>query len=88
MTKAWALVAAAVVIGAYPTTGGLANASPICEPRSAVHVAEHGGLTADRAWHVAHGERPTCGGSGSGARASGDKDDDGKSRYCRRHWFC
>lgn len=37
-----------------------AEASPACEHRSAAHVAEHGGLQADNAWHVSHGQLPTC----------------------------
>ncbi len=34
-----------------------------CAERSAAHIAEHGGLYADSAWHVANGELPTCGGN-------------------------
>jgi hypothetical protein len=52
-----------------------------CEPRSATHIAQHGGQAADSAWHVARGERPTC-------DRSDRHDDERKSRYCRRHWYC
>ena len=45
-----------------------------CEPRSAKHVAEHGGLAADSAWHVAHGDRPTCGDKASSSSSSGSSD--------------
>lgn len=31
-----------------------------CEPRSASHIYSHGGIDADSAWHVAHGELPSC----------------------------
>lgn len=66
-----------------------------CEHRSAVHVAEHGGLAADSAWHVAHGDLPTCDTSASEPytheRLDSSSDEKGKgkkSRFCRRHWFC
>lgn len=48
-----------------------------CEVRSDAHSAEHGGVYADSAWHVAHGERPTCNGSsnsGGSSRESYDND--------------
>lgn len=32
----------------------------LCEVRGPAHYEQHGGLKADSAWHVAHGERPTC----------------------------
>jgi hypothetical protein len=61
-----------------------------CEHRSEAHVADHGGLAADSAWHVANGQLPTCGdGGGSTQRAEEPRDsDEGKSRYCRKRWFC
>lgn len=62
----------------------------ICEHRTAAHVVEHGGIDADSAWHVAHGELPTCDdeADAAGQRDTNDHDDEGKSRYCRTHWFC
>lgn len=57
LTGFWLLVAT-------PTP---AEASPGCEHRSAAHVAEHGGIDADSAWHVAHGQLATCSDSDSGA---------------------
>lgn len=84
-----------------------ANAAPLCEQRTAAHIAEHGGLAADSAWHLANGDLPTCGGQeqtrsndrtgveetrrGGGSDQSGPKwndDDEPKSRYCRKHFFC
>ena len=68
-----------------------------CEVRSQAHIAEHGGLAVDSSWHVARGERPTCGDEApqqeprreeSAGDRQGDNDSGGKSRYCRKHWFC
>lgn len=62
----------------------------LCEVRSVAHQEAHGGLHADSTWHVSRGELPTCGAEGSTAGASShdEKDQDGKSRYCRKKWFC
>ncbi|AER48270.1 hypothetical protein SEA_KOKO_85 [Mycobacterium phage Koko] len=65
-----------------------AGAAPLCEVRGEAHQLEHGGFKADSLWHVAHGERPTCGGEDSHARQGDDDHRDKKSRYCRKHWFC
>jgi hypothetical protein len=79
--------------------GGIATASP-CEHRSAAHVAEHGGTAADNAWHVSHGQLPTCDTGheressardqnvNEGNESRNDEDPDDKSRFCRRHFFC
>jgi hypothetical protein len=56
ITIAGAVVAAVGLI-AFP---GVSHAGPLCEHRSAAHVAEHGGMKADNVWHVAHGQLPTC----------------------------
>lgn len=37
-----------------------AGADVTCEFRTASHSVEHGGVKADSAWHVAHGDLPTC----------------------------
>lgn len=37
-----------------------AQADATCEYRTTAHALEHGGQVADSAWHVAHGDRPTC----------------------------
>ena len=83
---------------------GTAEASPVCVHRSAAHAAEHGTTSAaDSRSHVRNGERPTCGQENDG-RSDSDRerqrdsngeffwpfedDRDGKSRYCRRRWFC
>ncbi|ASR77186.1 site-specific recombination directionality factor RDF [Mycobacterium phage MyraDee] len=84
----------AVIIGNAPAIIAEASAGPGCERRSAAHIAEHGGIKADSAWHIAHGERPTCDDEkpraheGSGKDKDRDKDDDRKSRFCRTHWYC
>lgn len=62
--------------------------SLLCEHRSSAHVAEHGGMVADNAWHVSHGDLPTCDTSEQRHDSSDDNDDEPKSRYCRRHWYC
>lgn len=61
----------------------------LCEVRSDAHAAEHGGLWADSAYHVSHGERPTCDPNpkASESKRDNDKHDD-KSRYCKRKWYC
>lgn len=69
-----------------------ASAGPLCEPRAAEHAREHGmSVKADSRWHVENGELPTCGTESSSGnftnRDSGSRDE-GKSRYCRKHWFC
>ncbi|AJD82493.1 hypothetical protein SHEEN_75 [Mycobacterium phage Sheen] len=88
--KTWVLgitVALAYAIMAVVTAGD-AEGSP-CVHRSAAHVAEHGGLAADSAWHVAHGQPPTCGDEDKPASTPrDDRDDDNKSRWCRKHWYC
>ncbi|AQT28478.1 site-specific recombination directionality factor RDF [Mycobacterium phage Pistachio] len=70
-----------------------AQASPTCEYRSAAHIAEHGGFAADNAWHIAHGDLPTCDpeperGSVQPSTDNYQDRDEGKSRFCRKHWFC
>lgn len=86
-------VAIAAMLLAQP-----ADAAPLCEHRSAAHIAKHGGLRADSAWHVANGELPTCD-PGESYRDSlksefgessseTDKNTERKSRYCRKRWFC
>ncbi|AEJ93443.1 site-specific recombination directionality factor RDF [Mycobacterium phage Benedict] len=69
-----------------------ASAAP-CIPRSETHVTKHGGLKADSAWHVANGELPTC--DSRSHRSDTEKsssedthDDERKSRFCRKRWWC
>ena len=62
-----------------------------CEHRSEAHQLEHGGFTADNAWHVLHGDLPTCKveSNSNSSRKDGDvSQDEGKSRFCRKRWFC
>ena len=70
-----------------------ASAAPACEPRAEAHWSQHGGLKVDSAWHVAHGERPTCTEPSHttivrAPQEDNDTDRDRKSRYCRRHIVC
>jgi len=78
---------AAVLLLVAPEAG----ASP-CEHRSSRHISEHGGLAADSAWHVAHGQLPTCGQEASRQRAEDgsrkSEERDRKSRFCRKRWWC
>ncbi|QFG08674.1 hypothetical protein PBI_VANISOA_82 [Mycobacterium phage Vanisoa] len=76
------MVGAGLVAGSGP-----ASAAPLCEVRSSAHIAEHGGLMADSAYHVAHGDLPTCDTSDS-ARQGDKPREDNKSRFCRKRWYC
>lgn len=78
----------AVVVGNAPAVIAEARSAPLCEVRSDAHVAEHGGFYADSAYHIQHGELPTCNGSQDSARQGGDDHRDKKSRHCRKNWYC
>ncbi len=89
------VVLAAAVFAGFAAYGGMASApadAAPCEHRSAAHVAEHGGLAADSAYHVSHGELPTCNEERKTSSDTNNNKDksksDGKSRYCRKHFFC
>ncbi|QJD52044.1 hypothetical protein PBI_MK4_72 [Mycobacterium phage MK4] len=95
MMRVFASILAA--LGLLLLTPVSAQASPTCEYRSAAHIAEHGGLKADSAWHVAHGDRPTCDPDRHSDESTvvktptnndSDRDEGKKSRFCRKHWFC
>jgi hypothetical protein len=62
----------------------------LCEVRAEAHYEKHGGLFADSAYHVSQGERPTCGAEETPQTVSSpdETSDEGKSRYCRKRWFC
>lgn len=96
-------LAALVVAGAFATQVGVAaaKAEAPCTHRSAAHIAQHGGIDTDSAWHVSHGDLPNCGGDDAAGNTRDDDhheadepashhddEDDGKSRFCRRHWYC
>ena len=90
--KAWsiALLVAAAFTGLGLVTSQPAEAAP-CVHRGHSHIAQHGGLYADNAWHVSHGQPPSCdpGGDEPASNQRDDRDDDDrKSRYCRKRWFC
>ncbi|AMS01072.1 hypothetical protein SEA_ARCHERNM_78 [Mycobacterium phage ArcherNM] len=85
-----AALAAAILALAQPPA---AHAGPLCEVRSSAHIAKYGGLAKDSADHIARGELPTCDPnppqeSKPAADKHRDNDDDGKSRFCRKKWFC
>lgn len=94
-TSRWLVVLLAMQL----CSPGVAEASG-CAHRSAKHVAEHGGLKADSAWHESHGQLPTCDNSNSSGNNSArshdsdrnsskdSSDDERKSRWCRKHWYC
>ncbi|QGJ88839.1 hypothetical protein SEA_YECEY3_88 [Mycobacterium phage Yecey3] len=79
-------LALAIVVGHLPGIVAEASSAPLCEVRSDAHIAEHGGFYADSAYHIAHGELPTCA-KESNARQGANHDDD-KSRFCRKKWYC
>ncbi len=65
----------------------------LCEVRSEAHALERGETVAsDSRWHVLNGELPTCGAEDVSRQAESSQYDSdeagGKSRYCRKRWFC
>ena len=75
-----------------------ADAAP-CVNRSTAHAVDNGTTVAgDSRYHVLRGELPTCGHEQAGQSSSGyngetyrksnDKRDGGKSRFCRKRWYC
>ncbi|ARQ94672.1 membrane protein [Mycobacterium phage Journey13] len=78
-------MAAAGLVSAGPAVAG-----PLCEYRSQAHIAEHGGFNADNAWHIARGQLPSCDESPrrEARQDNNDRRDDGKSRFCRKRWYC
>ncbi|AGK86110.1 hypothetical protein SEA_KERBEROS_83 [Mycobacterium phage Kerberos] len=91
--KTWLIIlllGLAVVLGNLPGIIAESSAGPLCEYRSAAHIAEHGGFAADNAWHIAHGDLPTCDTDSNAARRGDDRNDDRdkKSRFCRKRWWC
>ncbi len=60
----------------------------LCEVRLPSHYEAHGGRAADSAYHVLHGELPTCEPEESPGYVSSSDESEGKSRYCRKRWFC
>ncbi|WP_110570799.1 DUF7199 family protein [Mycolicibacterium hassiacum] len=76
-------MAAAGLVSAGPAVAG-----PLCEYRSQAHIAEHGGFNADNAWHIAHGDLPTCNTDSSARKGDDRRDHDKKSRFCRKRWWC
>ncbi|QBP31098.1 hypothetical protein SEA_REFUGE_80 [Mycobacterium phage Refuge] len=84
MTLIAALAVAILVLSGAPA----AHAGPLCEHRSEAHIAQYGGLLKDSADHVARGELPTCDPNPESSQDDSQPDDDSKSRYCRKRWYC
>jgi hypothetical protein len=98
------LSALAVWVGLLILNSPEASARPLCEHRSAAHLAEHGGVLEDNRYHVSRGELPNCesseadrtsddptnraGSDHNDGDDSSSSSDEGKSRYCRKHVFC
>lgn len=91
------LLALAVGLGLILTpviaSAGIAQAdtSITCEDRGYRHYEENG-REKDTAFHVSRGELPTCHDDDkttvSRPTKKSKKDRDGKSRFCRKHWWC
>lgn len=89
--KVTALVAAAAALAAMLLAAPESHAE--VSAGCAAHLASKPGETAasDRRYHLERGEESPCSGRdayGWGESRSGDDDRDGKSRYCRKHWYC
>lgn len=84
------LAAGQLAFGAALVSAYGADAAPLCEHRGEAHIAKHGGLLKDSAEHVARGELPMCDPSPQGQTAQrvNNNDRDGKSRFCRKRWYC
>ncbi|ASZ75512.1 site-specific recombination directionality factor RDF [Mycobacterium phage Kimona] len=95
----YALLVAAAFTGLALFTSGPAEAAP--SSACLAHLADkqtHTTPAADRRYHLQRGEPSPCseqdaqGGEESPAspvqRDDQDKRDGGKSRFCRKHWFC
>ena len=80
---------AGALFGAVLVGAPEASAAP-CTARSEAHIAEHGGVIADDAYHISRGELPNCRVDERSRREPKFSEDDSesKSRYCSRRWFC
>ncbi|AKF14246.1 hypothetical protein SEA_LUCHADOR_82 [Mycobacterium phage Luchador] len=74
-------MAVAGLVYAWP-----AAAAPMCETRSEAHQIEHGGFATDSAWHVAHGDLPTCSEPDGGSSGHQDSNDDDCFGRCNKWW--
>lgn len=87
-------------IGSVAALGALMLAAPSeahaeLSAGCAAHLASRPGETAagDRRFHLARGEESPCTAADAGltpvSHSDGrDRSDGGKSRFCRRNWFC
>lgn len=78
-----------VALAALIAFGGLVVAAPAATAEScAAHLAKTGSSeAADIAYHAVHGGYSPCAQSSEPAANKG-KDRDGKSRWCRKRWYC
>lgn len=101
------VVIATAVAFSFVSVAPVATADAGCVHRGIGHADQHGGQAADDAYHIAHGEEPTCSGDGDYQgkreldnvnepnvgkpprwRSRSNSNDDQKSHYCRKHWYC
>jgi hypothetical protein len=70
--------------------GGLVVAAPVATAEScAAHLAKAGTTkAADIAYHAVNGGESPCKDDTAGEYSQQSKDRDGKSRFCRKHWYC
>ncbi|AGK87553.1 site-specific recombination directionality factor RDF [Mycobacterium phage HINdeR] len=95
MIKTWliALALAASFTGLGLVTSGQAQAAPSAE--CVAHLAgKQTAITpsADRRYHLERGEASPCNAEDAGESATRDdrveQDDEQKSRFCRKRWYC
>lgn len=95
------IAGAVLALGLFLAAPGIGTAQAVplvgCEHREPGHVDKHGGQLVDDEYHRSRGESVTCvpaetdTGSGSDEthkRPDNDNQAEGKSRYCRRHFWC
>lgn len=82
------VLAALVVVGVTLTPAAPANAQVSAKCLS--HMAkEKTTAVADRLYHLTHGGESPCEESEAVEfDAPKDNNNEGKSHYCRKHWFC
>jgi hypothetical protein len=69
--------------------GGLVFAAPASAESCAAHLARTGSTeAADIAYHAVHGGESPCAVSPAVESSSKSRDQDGKSRFCRKRWYC
>ncbi|BBC53870.1 hypotheical protein [Mycobacterium phage PP] len=90
--KAW--IIAALIAGAFVGLGLYTSAPAEAAPSAAciAHLADkktHTTPAADRRYHLQRGQHSPCTEEDAGESASERRDDDDrKSRFCRKRWYC